>query len=238
MQDLQQGPSGQVRVLVGLGEPTGTHPAAQLRDAVVDDRFGRHVAHRLVLGVRTGAAGGQQPEEVRLAGPVRAQDGHPLAEPHLEVEGGHQAVVGRRPQLQPLEEFQEASLHTPLEDLGWNDMGPSEDEDEAPRAPDGGAEVVPISGEFAGVAGRPVVVLDQAGLATRLSVSAPRRSAVAQGRRAAFTLRLDPDRHLKLRLAGTVQNRSGQDIVTEALDRYLAATPEIGALAAEVHKRR
>ena len=38
------------------------------------------------------------------------------------------------------------------------------------------------------------------------------------GRRAAFTLRLDPDRHLKLRLAATMQGVSAQALVTQALD--------------------
>ncbi|OCC25288.1 hypothetical protein MB02_01030 [Croceicoccus estronivorus] len=56
------------------------------------------------------------------------------------------------------------------------------------------------------------------------------------GRRAAFTLRLDTDRHLKLRLACTVRNRSAQQIVTEALDNLLNAMPEIESLAAQVKR--
>ncbi len=50
----------------------------------------------------------------------------------------------------------------------------------------------------------------------------------------AFTLRLDQDRHLKLRLACAVSGRSAQQLVTEALDRLLEARPEIGALAGQV----
>jgi hypothetical protein len=56
------------------------------------------------------------------------------------------------------------------------------------------------------------------------------------GRRAAFTLRLDAKRHLKLRLASTVKNRSAQQLVTAALDKYLAEIPEIEALAAQVNR--
>ena len=41
----------------------------------------------------------------------------------------------------------------------------------------------------------------------------------------AFTLRLDKDRHLKLRLASAVSNRSAQQLVTEALDRFLKTIP-------------
>jgi len=40
--------------------------------------------------------------------------------------------------------------------------------------------------------------------------------------RVAFTLRLDHDRHLRLRLARAITHHSGQRIVTQALDEYLA----------------
>jgi hypothetical protein len=62
------------------------------------------------------------------------------------------------------------------------------------------------------------------------------RATTATGRRAAFTLRLDGKRHLKLRLASTVRNRSAQQLVTEALDRFLDEIPEIEALAAQVRR--
>ena len=71
--------------------------------------------------------------------------------------------------------------------------------------------------------------------AGRAETAAARRSA-ALGRRAAFTLRLDAKRHLKLRLASTVRNRSAQQLVTEALDRFLDDIPEIEALAAQVQR--
>ena len=54
------------------------------------------------------------------------------------------------------------------------------------------------------------------------------------GKRAAFTLRLDADRHLKLRLACTVRNRSAQQLVTDAVDALLLQMPEIELLAAQV----
>lgn len=66
-------------------------------------------------------------------------------------------------------------------------------------------------------------------------VSLPQRVAtVAPGKKAAFTLRLDPERHLRLRLACAVTGRSAQQIVVDALDRALAAIPEIEALAERV----
>ena len=59
----------------------------------------------------------------------------------------------------------------------------------------------------------------------------PRVPAVQAGRRAAFTLRLDADRHLKLRLAATMQGVSAQALVTEALDRLLAEYDELDVIA-------
>lgn len=55
--------------------------------------------------------------------------------------------------------------------------------------------------------------------------------AVQSGRRAAFTLRLDADRHLKLRLAATMQGVSAQALVTEALDRLLAEYDDLDVIA-------
>ena len=64
-----------------------------------------------------------------------------------------------------------------------------------------------------------------------------RRSALSDGRRAAFTLRVDEARHLKLRLACTVQGRSAQQIVTEALDRLLDELPGLDDLAKRARRR-
>ena len=67
---------------------------------------------------------------------------------------------------------------------------------------------------------------------------APARSKpAAKGKRAAFTLRLDPERHLMLRLACTVRGSSAQQLVTDALDGLLAEMPEIAMLAAQVQRR-
>jgi hypothetical protein len=60
-------------------------------------------------------------------------------------------------------------------------------------------------------------------------VAAPQ--AAVSSRKAAFTLRLDAERHLKLRLVCAVQNRSAQQIVTDALDQFLSGLPEIDRLA-------
>jgi hypothetical protein len=54
----------------------------------------------------------------------------------------------------------------------------------------------------------------------------------------AFTLRLDPHRHLRLRLASATSNRSAQQIIIQLIDDYLADLPEIDAFAAQVPASR
>jgi hypothetical protein len=60
--------------------------------------------------------------------------------------------------------------------------------------------------------------------------SRPRAEPGARSK-AAFTLRLDPHRHLKLRLACAVNSRSAQQLVTRALDELLSSMPELDAMA-------
>jgi hypothetical protein len=57
------------------------------------------------------------------------------------------------------------------------------------------------------------------------------RASTGAKPKAAFTLRLDPDRHLRLRLVCAVTHRSAQQIVTQALDEFLARQPENSRLA-------
>jgi hypothetical protein len=63
------------------------------------------------------------------------------------------------------------------------------------------------------------------------------RSAPGLKGKAAFTLRLEPARHLKLRLACAVNGRSAQQIVTDALDRLLADMPELEAMAEKAKRK-
>lgn len=68
----------------------------------------------------------------------------------------------------------------------------------------------------------------------------PRRPRAAPGAKgkAAFTLRLDPSRHLKLRLACAVTGRSAQQLVTDALDQLLEAMPELDSMAERAPRKR
>ena len=59
------------------------------------------------------------------------------------------------------------------------------------------------------------------------------RSKQSAKEKAAFTLRLDSSRHLKLRLACAVNAKSAQQLVTSALDKLLASMPELDAMASK-----
>lgn len=63
------------------------------------------------------------------------------------------------------------------------------------------------------------------------------RSAPGSKAKAAFTLRLDPARHLKLRLACAVDGRSAQQLVTDALDQLLGRMPELDAMASKAKRK-
>ncbi|HEX8643615.1 MAG TPA: hypothetical protein VF702_06845 [Allosphingosinicella sp.] len=143
-----------------------------------------------------------------------------------------------------------------LDDLGWNDMG--EAEAAAAAAASCEPEHVPSSIAALTPSPRPAGELtpvreQQRALADELGaeeeevappdayaepapvVAMPRRPAPMAARdKAAFTLRLDPDRHFRLRLACAVSGRSAQQIVTGALDEILKTYPEIDALAGQL----
>ena len=183
----------------------------------------------------------------------------------LARKGG--AKPAMRPQVAPLTGMggaQTAQALAPeaddeqLEDLGWNDMGHDEEHDAltheaqvfslTPMKGGDEAEAGLVEGEddeegepFEAPepfdAPEPVVRRQQREIVNAI-VTRPRRVANDEARRAAFTLRLDAKRHLKLRLASTVKNRSAQQLVTQALDQFLASIPEVEALAAQVKRDR
>jgi hypothetical protein len=83
----------------------------------------------------------------------------------------------------------------------------------------------------------PVVVIPQrAAEPVPARVHRPRASPGSKGK-AAFTLRLDPSRHLKLRLACAVNGRSAQQLVTDALDQLLNGMPELDSMAEKAPRK-
>ncbi|RJF91623.1 hypothetical protein [Sphingomonas cavernae] len=68
----------------------------------------------------------------------------------------------------------------------------------------------------------------------RVAIARAKKAVRGRKGKAAFTLRLDAERHLKLKLACAIERASAQAIVTEALDRFLADRPELDDLARKV----
>jgi hypothetical protein len=83
---------------------------------------------------------------------------------------------------------------------------------------------------------KPAAVAKKQPAAVALRPSKP-RAAPGTKAKAAFTLRLDPERHLKLRLACAVNGNSAQLLVTQALDDLLAAMPELNAMAEKAKRK-
>jgi hypothetical protein len=149
-----------------------------------------------------------------------------------------------RPAMRP-QGFVSHATHA-AEDLGWNDMG-----DEAAVAPQP-SPVAPVSVAIVPPA-PPPVLQQRAELEEQLAPEAPApaplppravarvvrevKAATKNNSKAAFTLRLDTDRHLRLRLASAVSNRSAQQIVTEALDAFLESLTDVDALATQLSTR-
>lgn len=134
-----------------------------------------------------------------------------------------------------------------MEDLGWNDFGHGYRHEPLNGQPTAWvpAEVPPqkalsVSVREATSEGNghevPEVLRQIEQLAGRVNHSAAPARAMPEGRRAAFTLRLDAERHFRLKMAGVMLNRSAQVIVTEALDKYLSEMPELSALFGTVGK--
>ncbi len=163
---------------------------------------------------------------------------------------------GARPAMRPQFGALAHAYQPEIEDLGWNDMG-AEPEAEAPAMPQHTAPVLALTPaepacEQAAEPMQPIAapepeihrqqrkvadaVEDAPSRFASLGSITPRRSAFAQGRRAAFTLRLDEERHLRLRLATAASGRSAQQLVTEALDRFLSDIPELDGLAAQLKR--
>ncbi|WP_095012925.1 hypothetical protein [Tsuneonella mangrovi] len=153
-----------------------------------------------------------------------------------------------------------------LEDLGWNDMGDESHASPvepihltpSPHNPEADAESEANDRETAETLAekrRPAILFQQDEIARRVAgndVDAPvakpanrpvaskrpaRGASLKQSKRAAFTLRLDQERHIKLRLATTIRDCSAQQLVTEALDALIAEMPELETLAAQVKRR-
>lgn len=182
----------------------------------------------------------------------------------LARKGGARPAM--RPQLGGLVGMTAAARAIDPEDLGWNDMGeerqaepayeapqqrvpqdapapiavltlaPAPSAPAAPAAPKAVAPHAPVDRPEPAIKQQLRAIADHIERQDSAPRPVARRPALDQGRRAAFTLRLDADRHLQLRLASTVTNRSAQKLLTDALDKMLADMPGLDDLAAHVKR--
>lgn len=155
------------------------------------------------------------------------------AKPIASLSGGLLARKGAaRPAMRPQGYASLAPTSQQLEDLGWDDMGSEPPVHQAP-APVEKPPVLVAREALAEAVEAPVEVpaaVSPVSVATATRLS---RETAHRGR-AAFTLRLDADRHLKLRLASALAHRSAQQLVAHALDQFLATMPEVEALCAQL----
>ena len=117
------------------------------------------------------------------------------------------AKPAMRPQLAPLPGVPSVDADS-LEDLGWNDMGEASPNDNLPSVKK----------------------------AKKKKATKKPDPAKKPAKRAAFTLRLDADRHLKLRLAATMRGVSAQALLTEALDEMFGQIDDLDALACRMKR--
>jgi hypothetical protein len=143
-------------------------------------------------------------------------DPDPNAPMDYEHDVGHNPLAGAVPDVKPEVKIQQDRIAEQLNVQAENVAALHAQEEPAP--------VVSIA-----PARQPVVVAQAA-------VAKPKAPRAAPGlkEKSAFTLRLDGERHLRLRLACAVSNKSAQQLVTAALDAFIDSMPAIGALASQL----
>ena len=149
---------------------------------------------------------------------------------------------GARPAMRPQAFTPAAQPGQALDDLGWNDMGGGAPAPEPVQPEARPAPAAPLAVEPAPV---PQVLVEREALAHGIEAPAAVRPVsvatatrlrreTAHATKSAFTLRLDETRHLRLRLASALTNKSAQALVTAALDQFLASIPDVDALVAQL----
>jgi len=164
----------------------------------------------------------------------------------LARRGGARPAMRRQPVLNGL------TVSNPHDDLGWNDMGEGGQDEHAV------AEVIAPAAPPVEVEGNPSAIspLAKSPIAEQISILTERLKTPARakakpspakvrpatlasvGRKAAFTLRIDAERHLRLRLLSAMTNRSAQHLLTEALDTMIAGNDDLRALAEQIEARQ
>ena len=139
--------------------------------------------------------------------------------------------------------------HAEIEDrfgLSANEDSPADGDDLVDETaeiyePDADAGAAPLAGltpsSVVSIAREAPVTFHPQAQALPKRLHAPRAAPGSKGK-AAFTLRLDAERHLKLRLACAIDGRSAQLLVTEALDALLSSMPGLDGMAERAPKKK
>lgn len=165
------------------------------------------------------------------------------AKPTASLSSG---LLARKGQAKPAMRPQALTHPATPDDLGWNDLGwndlgspaPIDPIDPAAR-PELNAPLPPVLREREALAQE--VAAGPAPVSRPVSANTVARMAretAAKKTKAAFTLRLDADRHLRLRLASAVRNQSAQALLIQALDAFLTTVPEAEVLASQLPRAK
>jgi hypothetical protein len=165
--------------------------------------------------------------------------------PFASLSGGLLARKGAaRPAMRPQGLGSLQPTPQQLDDLGWNDMGaepapaPAAEPEKPPVLVEREALAQVVETPATPIQSAPLepIPLEPVPIGRSVSVATASRLSreTAHVGRAAFTLRLDAERHLKLRLASALSHRSAQQLVGQALDQFLHTMPEVEALVAQL----
>ena len=173
--------------------------------------------------------------------PPRAVEGSLRDETHdafgdeLEEQPLRNPVAALTPVQSPVHDQQaEIADRLTANDEDLSEEGEDFDETAELYEPEADDERPPVIAESIAPVPAPIPIRARAPAARRSP--SPRAAPGSKGK-AAFTLRLDPARHLKLRLACAVGGRSAQILVTDALDALLDSMPELDAMAAKANRK-
>lgn len=123
------------------------------------------------------------------------------------------------------------------DDLGWNDMGYDTATDSSPVAAQIASLKESLATDPAAQSGFQTPEPKGAEVRQLFETSHRAQPVLSSGRKSAFTLRIDDERHLRLRLLSAVSNQSAQQLLISALDALIEAHPDIDGLASDPKAR-
>ena len=210
---------------------TDPKPLASLTSGLLARKGGARPAMRRQLAV---GGGGFVAAHDDLGWNDMGYDANPVPQGVSVAEAEPKHASGLSPM--PHSGAEDGSLHRLYAVAGQDDAVPAQAVEPAVRQQQRRvAELVSDTPVAEPVAVMPAPVPAPAPKAVRAPRRRPRAEAGARGH-FAFTLRLDADRHLRLRLASAATNRSAQQILVALVDDYFAGLPAIGDMAATLSR--